>query len=293
MASFAAGARLRRRRSPKSAFNFVLQAICVIYLGIIVVGIVAYKGAFLDVVFADPFFGVYSIVVCVFILSRFAFSLFYHSHPDAGIQPSVAIVMPAFNEEAAIVNSVRSLLAVNYPQELLELVVVNDGSTDGTSRGDRLGGSGRAAGARDRVPREPRQARRDGGRDPRDQRRGRRVRRLRQRARPKGRSQPGAGLRRGEGGSDRRPRRRPELPRVLDRAYAGGALLRRLPGVQGGRVGIRRGDLLLGMLLGLPAQRDPAVARPMGEPVVPREAGDIRRRPVTDELRAARLERDV
>jgi len=133
MASFAAGARLRRRRSPKSAFNFVLQAICVVYLGIIVVGIVAYKGAFLDVVFADPFFGIYSIVVCVFILSRFAFSLFYHSHPDAGIQPSVAIVMPAFNEEAAIVNSVRSLLAVNYPQELLELVVVNDGSTDGTS----------------------------------------------------------------------------------------------------------------------------------------------------------------
>ena len=41
--------------------------------------------------------------------------------------------MPAFNEEAAIANSVRSLLAVDYPEELLELVVVNDGSTDGTS----------------------------------------------------------------------------------------------------------------------------------------------------------------
>ena len=33
------------------------------------------------------------------------------SHPDAGLEPSVAIVMPAFNEEQAIANSVRSLLA--------------------------------------------------------------------------------------------------------------------------------------------------------------------------------------
>ena len=133
MASFAAGTRLRPRRGPRSAFNFVLQAICVLYLGVIVVGIVAYKGAFMGVVFSDPFFGVYSIVVCVFILSRFGFSLFYKSHPEAGLQPSVAIVMPAFNEEQAIGNSVRSLLAVDYPEELLELVVVNDGSTDGTS----------------------------------------------------------------------------------------------------------------------------------------------------------------
>ena len=73
-------------------------------------------------------------VVCVFILSRFAFSLFYHPAPDPSVplEPTIAIVMPAFNEEDAVGASIRSLLAVDYPAQKLEIVVVNDGSTDNT-----------------------------------------------------------------------------------------------------------------------------------------------------------------
>jgi cellulose synthase/poly-beta-1,6-N-acetylglucosamine synthase-like glycosyltransferase len=44
--------------------------------------------------------------------------------------PLVSIVAPAFNEELTIVHSVRALLALDY--ERREIVVVNDGSTDGT-----------------------------------------------------------------------------------------------------------------------------------------------------------------
>jgi hyaluronan synthase len=40
--------------------------------------------------------------------------------------------MPGFNEEAAIGASLRSLLALDYPAAKLEIVAVNDGSTDGT-----------------------------------------------------------------------------------------------------------------------------------------------------------------
>jgi hyaluronan synthase len=40
--------------------------------------------------------------------------------------------MPAFNEEEAIAESLRSLLVLDYPAEKLEIVAVNDGSTDGT-----------------------------------------------------------------------------------------------------------------------------------------------------------------
>ncbi len=40
--------------------------------------------------------------------------------------------MPGFNEEKAIATSLRSLLALDYPPEKLELVAVNDGSTDAT-----------------------------------------------------------------------------------------------------------------------------------------------------------------
>src|SRR5206468_849795 len=48
------------------------------------------------------------------------------------LEPSVAVVMPAFNEERAIAGSIRSLLVVDYPADKIEVVVVNDGSTDAT-----------------------------------------------------------------------------------------------------------------------------------------------------------------
>ncbi len=44
--------------------------------------------------------------------------------------PGIAMVVPAYNEEASIVESVRSMLTLNYPDQ--EIVVVNDGSTDRT-----------------------------------------------------------------------------------------------------------------------------------------------------------------
>jgi cellulose synthase/poly-beta-1,6-N-acetylglucosamine synthase-like glycosyltransferase len=46
------------------------------------------------------------------------------------LTPAVSIVVPAHDEEAVIVASVRSLLALHYPE--LEVVVVDDGSTDAT-----------------------------------------------------------------------------------------------------------------------------------------------------------------
>jgi cellulose synthase/poly-beta-1,6-N-acetylglucosamine synthase-like glycosyltransferase len=42
----------------------------------------------------------------------------------------VSILVPAYNEEAGIVPSIRSLLALHYPE--FEVVVTNDGSTDAT-----------------------------------------------------------------------------------------------------------------------------------------------------------------
>lgn len=50
------------------------------------------------------------------------------------LTPAISILLPAYNEEAGIVESVRSLLALRYPEH--EVIVVNDGSTDGMM--DRL-----------------------------------------------------------------------------------------------------------------------------------------------------------
>jgi len=46
--------------------------------------------------------------------------------------PSIAIVVPAFNEEGYVGDCIESCLTVEYPDHELEIVVVDDGSTDGT-----------------------------------------------------------------------------------------------------------------------------------------------------------------
>ena len=46
------------------------------------------------------------------------------------LTPPISVIVPAFNEEAGIVESIRSLLSLRYPE--FEVIVVNDGSADRT-----------------------------------------------------------------------------------------------------------------------------------------------------------------
>jgi len=49
---------------------------------------------------------------------------------QSDLAPPISILVPAYNEEKTIVESVRALLGLRYPK--LEVVVVNDGSSDAT-----------------------------------------------------------------------------------------------------------------------------------------------------------------
>lgn len=50
------------------------------------------------------------------------------------VLPSVSVVVPVYNEEKTLGKTLRSLLAVDYPRDKLEVIVVNDGSTDNTEK---------------------------------------------------------------------------------------------------------------------------------------------------------------
>ncbi len=47
-----------------------------------------------------------------------------------GVNPKVSIIVPAFNEEKVIKNSLRALFNLNYPN--YEVIIINDGSNDNT-----------------------------------------------------------------------------------------------------------------------------------------------------------------
>lgn len=55
-----------------------------------------------------------------------------HHDKDESL-PKVAIIVPCWNEESTVAGTVDSVLALDYPADKLSLILVDDGSTDGTS----------------------------------------------------------------------------------------------------------------------------------------------------------------
>ncbi len=48
--------------------------------------------------------------------------------------PTVSLIVPCYNEEKTLAATVESLLALDYPKEKLSVIIVDDGSTDGTPK---------------------------------------------------------------------------------------------------------------------------------------------------------------
>jgi hyaluronan synthase len=103
------------------AFFFVIYVI-------LVLKVVTYS-SFYD----NLFFGSYSILITTYILSRFLLAYFHKPVAvDLSYEPSVTFVVPAKNEEDNIAETIRRFAEVDYPLEKVEVVAINDGSTDNT-----------------------------------------------------------------------------------------------------------------------------------------------------------------
>lgn len=55
-----------------------------------------------------------------------------NSAPLLSRYPTVSIIVPAFNEEDAVAETIRSILSLSYPKDKLTIIAVDDGSTDTT-----------------------------------------------------------------------------------------------------------------------------------------------------------------
>ena len=63
--------------------------------------------------------------------------------PDAACQPTVSIILPVHNEARRIPEKIRNLLALDYPPEKMQILVIGDGCTDDSLEQARAAGQGR------------------------------------------------------------------------------------------------------------------------------------------------------
>ncbi|MCJ7429538.1 MAG: glycosyltransferase family 2 protein [Candidatus Nanohaloarchaeota archaeon QJJ-5] len=54
------------------------------------------------------------------------------AYPEPSRFPSLSVLLPAYNEEDTIREAIESILDQNYPDDKIQIVVINDGSTDAT-----------------------------------------------------------------------------------------------------------------------------------------------------------------
>ncbi|HWP61396.1 MAG TPA: glycosyltransferase [Candidatus Paceibacterota bacterium] len=79
------------------------------------------------------FFGIYSVTITLYIFTRFLLAYFHRNpHIESDYEPTVAFVVPAKNEEDNIRETLQRFAEVEYPKEKIEVIAINDGSTDNT-----------------------------------------------------------------------------------------------------------------------------------------------------------------
>lgn len=128
------GPRHAMPRAPRTASETTLRAVLLVALVAVVVTVCIQKLDSLDNLRHDPVWATYSIVVTTYIFSRFGLAWLYRTPRGfSGVTycPTVAIVVPAYNEPD-IAATLLACLTVDYPAERLQVVVVDDKSTDDT-----------------------------------------------------------------------------------------------------------------------------------------------------------------
>ena len=94
--------------------------------------VVSLKGFNVYYFWYHPIVNTYSILVTLYILSRVVIAAFYSPPADSGYRPPVTVVVACKNEEKSIGRTIECICQSDYPQDRLEVIAVDDGSTDET-----------------------------------------------------------------------------------------------------------------------------------------------------------------
>ncbi|HWL26955.1 MAG TPA: glycosyltransferase [Ureibacillus sp.] len=82
----------------------------------------------------NQFLYFYSLVAASFLLSRYLFGMLYKKVKTSSMyEPGVSIIIPVFNEEKWISRTILSCIDQAYPIDKLEVIIVDDYSTDRTA----------------------------------------------------------------------------------------------------------------------------------------------------------------
>lgn len=115
-----------RRHSSRFAVPFVSFLLFVICLCIVLMrteSVVYFK--------FNKYLYLYSIIASTFLLIKYIFGAFYRPVKiDANYTPGVTILVPCFNEETWIRRTILSAMDQFYPPDKLEVIVIDDCSTD-------------------------------------------------------------------------------------------------------------------------------------------------------------------
>jgi hyaluronan synthase len=90
--------------------------------------------------YKDPLLLAYTLFITTFELSRLVAATFFRGMSKNVLskgdsiyyEPTVSFVIPCKNEEKAIKRTISKCFEADYPKEKLEVIVINDGSTDNT-----------------------------------------------------------------------------------------------------------------------------------------------------------------
>lgn len=77
-------------------------------------------------------FLIYGAIVTPFLVFRFIVTYRYKPVTDQEFRPQVSVIIPVFNEEKNISKTIDSIIQTNYPKDKLEIIVIDDKSTDKT-----------------------------------------------------------------------------------------------------------------------------------------------------------------